>query len=265
MPYEEKKKLINPLVSVITPMFNSEEFILKTIACVRAQSYAHWEHIIVDDCSSDSSVELVRKLAEQDSRIVLEVLQQNKGASFARNRATEIASGDYIAFLDSDDLWHKDKLSKQIGFMGEHNLAVSYTSYRHMDESGKLLPKCIQALHSLSYGKQLRNNYVGNLTGVYSPKLIGKIMAPAIRKRQDWALWLEAIKRQGHPALGLQEELAYYRIRKDSISAKKWKLVRYNFSFYRIYLGFNLFKSVVFLGLFFWEYFFIRPLHIKKL
>lgn len=265
MPYEEKKKRIDPLVSVITPMYNSERFILNTIESVRSQSYQNWEHIIVDDASSDSSVDLVKKAMQQDPRIRLEALTENQGASFSRNRATELAKGDYIAFLDSDDLWHQKKLERQIRFMIEHDLAVSHTTYRHMDESGSLLPKRIAALPSISYNKQRRNNYIGNLTGIYKAAKLGKIMAPGIRKRQDWAVWLEAIRKQGSPSLGIQEELAFYRIRTGSISSNKWKLIKYNFSFYKDYLGYSWLRSAFSLLLFFWEYFLIRPRYIKKL
>lgn len=268
MHYEEKKEHINnsdsPLISVITPLYNASKFILQNIESVQSQTYSNWEHIIIDDASTDESATIVKELASVEPRITFIQLAKNHGAAHCRNLATEKAKGNYIAFLDSDDYWHTSKLEKQIKAMQHKNALVSFTSYIQVDEEGKNLLKIVKALPSLSYKKQLRNNYIGNLTGMYNAKLLGKIMSPNIRKRQDWAMWLEAIKRSEKPALGLQEDLAYYRVRKDSISANKLNLVKYNYLFYRS-LGFNSLKSGFFLLVFFWEYFLVRPKQIQKL
>jgi glycosyltransferase involved in cell wall biosynthesis len=266
MHCEVKKEPINtaPLVSIITPLYNAEKFIAQTLESVLSQTYSNWEHIIVDDASLDASTELVEQQALQDNRIHLIELPENKGAAFCRNHATEIATGEYIAFLDSDDLWHPNKLERQIDFMEKNDCAVSFTSYLHMDEAGNLLNKRIKALPFLSYRKQHRNNYVGNLTGIYKASQLGKILAPGIRKRQDWAVWLEAIKKSGNPAKGLQEDLAYYRVREGSISSNKGNLVSYNFKFYHDHLGYTWLGSVFYLLRFFWEYFFVRPKQIEK-
>ena len=252
-----------PLVSIITPLYNAARFIQACSASIKAQTYQNWEHIIVDDASTDGSLSLAQELASADSRIRVVTLSRNKGAAYARNKATELASGDYIAFLDADDLWHPEKLSKQITFMQKHNCAVSYTSYIQIDDEGNPLGKRINAMPSLTYSKQHKNNYIGNLTGVYNASLIGKISAPSIRKRQDWALWLEAIKRSSKEALGLQEDLAFYRIREGSMSANKVQLVKYNFKFYNQHLEYSWFKSAYWLGIFLMEYFFVRPKYIE--
>lgn len=260
-----KKKHINsaPLVSIITPLYNAESFIEHTLESVHKQSYTHWEHLIVDDVSKDNSVKIVAKYAEKDDRITLVKNTQNEGAAFSRNKATQLATGAYIAFLDSDDLWHPEKLTKQIAFMQAEDCAVSFTNYLHMDEAGNPLNKRVKAIGELSYKKQHSNNYIGNLTGMYHAASIGKIMAPNIRKRQDWALWLEAIQKSGKPALGVQEDLAWYRVRANSMSANKVKLVQYNFRFYRQFLGYSWVKSIVWLLRFFWEYFMVRPKYIE--
>ena len=258
------KKGLEPLVSIITPLYNAAPFIAQSIRSIQAQSYHNWEHIIVDDASTDGAVLIVKECAKRDGRIQLITLSRNKGAAHARNKATEVASGEYIAFLDADDLWHPEKLCRQITFMQENNCAVSYTGYHHMDEYGKQLGKRVHALEALNFKKQHRNNYIGNLTGIYNATLLGKISAPNIRKRQDWALWLEAIKRSGKPALGIQEDLASYRVRANSMSAHKLDLVKYNFQFYRTYLGYSWIKSVWWLLRFFWEYFMVRPRWIES-
>ena len=266
MHYVVKKEPINttPLVSIITPLFNAEKYIAQTLLSVQQQSYSNWEHIIVNDASQDTSEAIVKKAAEKDARIQLVSLSENKGAAYCRNHATELAQGDYIAFLDSDDLWHPEKLTKQISFMQTHNCEVSYTSYLQINEAGESLQKRIKALDQLPYKKQLRNNYIGNLTGIYQAESLGKILAPPIRKRQDWAVWLMAIKKSGKPALGLVEDLAYYRVHEGSISSNKLSLIPHNFRFYRKHLGYSWIGSAYRLLRFFWEYFMIRPKNIEK-
>jgi len=269
MPSKETKKHTkeeeSPLISIITPLYNAESFVSETIKSILDQSYWNWEQIIVDDASTDNSLQIALSFAEKDERIKVEKLSQNRGAAYCRNLATELAAGDYIAFLDSDDLWHPDKLKNQLEFMQNNQCDVSFSNYLHINENGELLGKRIKALKKLSYKKQHRNNYIGNLTGMYRAQTIGKIASPNIRKRQDWAVWLEAIKRSPKPAMGLQEDLAFYRVRKDSISSNKSRLIKYNYSFYRDYLGYSCIKAFGCLIVFFFEYFFIRPRQIEKL
>jgi glycosyltransferase involved in cell wall biosynthesis len=267
MHYEETIRPIDPvdqpLVSIITPLFNAGKFINETISSILDQTYTNWEHIIVDDASTDASVMLAKRVINDDSRFKLVLLEQNRGAAYCRNYATEQARGEYIAFLDSDDLWHPQKLERQIQIMEEKHLFVTFTSYLHIDEHGNPLYKRIKALSTLSYSKQHRNNYIGNLTGIYSAGKLGKIFAPNIRKRQDWAVWLEAIRRNDGLAIGIQEDLAYYRIRQDSISSNKFDLLKYNFKFYRKHLRYSWLKSFFCLNMFLIEHFFVRPKQIE--
>jgi len=269
MPYVEKKKHINteqnPLISIITPLYNAENFIAETISSIQNQTYSNWEVLIVDDSSTDLSAQVVEELELADSRIQFIRNDVNKGAADCRNQGTELAKGAYIAFLDADDLWHKEKLEKQLRFMQANDCDVSFTSYLHIAEDSEPLNKRIKALASLSYKKQHANNYIGNLTGMYKASALGKIDSPNIRKRQDWAVWLEAIKRSKKPALGIQEDLAYYRIHEGSMSGNKLGLVSHNFNFYRIHLRHSWIASVFYLIRFFWEYFLIRPKQIEKL
>ena len=264
----KKKRIKNietPLVSIITPVYNAEKFITQTINSIIAQTHQNWELLLVNDASNDASKTIIEKFSSEDTRIHIKNLSENKGAAFCRNEATKMAEGVYIAFLDSDDLWRHDKLEKQLAFMQQNDCAVSFTSYLQIDESGNSLNKRINALPKLSYKKLRLNNYIGNLTGIYNAKKLGKIYSPAMRKRQDWALWLEAVKRSSRPALGLQEDLAYYRISKNAMSANKLSLVKYNYRFYRGYLGFSKPKATYFLLKFFAEYFLVRPKQIERL
>ncbi len=254
-----------PLISVITPLYNAADTIAETIHSIQAQTYSHWELIIVDDASSDTSTEIVFAMAAKETRIRFFQSEENKGSGYCRNLAIQHAKGDLIAFLDADDLWHPEKLDRQLKFMQQHDCSVSFTNYLHIDAAGDPVGKRVVARPSLSYCQQHSNNYIGNLTGMYNAAALGKIAAPLLRKRQDWALWLEAIQRSGKPAMGLQEDLAYYRVGSDSLSANKWKLITYNYLFYKQHLGYGTLKSVYYLLRFFWEYFMIRPRFIETL
>lgn len=266
--YAEKRRPIEmkagPLISIVTPVYNAADYILQTIESVRSQSYKNWQLLLIDDCSTDESERICREMLKMDPRIHYERLSVNKGAAFCRNRATDLANGEYIAFLDSDDLWAPEKLEVQLNFMQNEFCSVSFTSYLQIDELGNPLGKRIIAIPILSYEKQHSNNYIGNLTGMYHVGKIGKVYSTDLRKRQDWALWLECIKRSGFPARGINQDLAFYRIRKGSMSKDKLQLLKYNFQFYRKHLGYSFPRSFVAMGKFFIEYFFVRPKYIEK-
>lgn len=234
------------------------------IESVLAQSYRHWELIIVDDASTDDTLQVISKYSNVTKNIHLLKLPVNRGAAFCRNKAISHAKGEYIAFLDSDDLWAKNKLSTQIRFMQKMQCDVCFTSYLQVDESGNSLNKRINAMPTLSYKKLLLNNYVGNLTGIYNAAVLGKIFCPEIPKRQDWALWLTAVEKSDKPALGIVEDLAFYRVRSDSMSANKVKLLKHNYNLYYKHLGYSAVKSMYYMGLFLWEYFFVRPKYITR-
>lgn len=253
-----------PLVSVITPTYNSEFFISETIDSVRSQTYTNWELIIVDDASSDKTVEILKKYVASDERITYHILETNSGAAIARNTAIEKASGSFIAFLDADDLWKAEKLTKQISFMETENIEVCFSSYELMNEEGTSLGKMIKALPKVNYAKMLKSNYVGNLTGIYNAEKLGKVYMPNIRKRQDWALWLTLIKKVGY-AYSIGEPLAKYRVRDDSISSNKLNLLKYNYTIYRKALKFGVFKSGLYLIRFLIEHFFIKPQQTTQL
>ncbi|QAA83233.1 glycosyltransferase family 2 protein [Aequorivita sp. H23M31] len=254
-----------PLVSIVTPVYNSEKFLEAALTSVQNQTYSNWELILIDDGSTDSSESIAREFYLEDSRIIFEKLPLNKGAAIARNRAIDLAKGDFIAFLDSDDFWAPDKLEIQLGFMQKKKCDVSFSNYLLIDEDGNSLKRRIVAMPVLTYKTQLRNNYIGNLTGMYCSRTLGKVYSPLLRKRQDWGLWLEAIKKSGKPALGIQVDLAYYRKRKNSVSTNKFGLLKYNFLFYKCYLSQSTPKAIYSMGQFLREYFLVRPKYIKNL
>jgi glycosyltransferase involved in cell wall biosynthesis len=254
---------MNGLVSIITPMFNSEAFIVDTINSITAQTYTNWELLLIDDRSSDHTIEIVNRFTEKHSNIKLLKNEVNSGAAISRNKGIMAAKGDYIAFLDADDLWKPEKLEKQVAFMQTNNCDVCFSSYEQINEQGKPLNKLVIALPMLSYNKYLKSNYIGNLTGMYNSKTLGKIVSRNLRKRQDWLLWLTAIKTSGKPAQGIQESLAYYRIRENSISSNKINLLKYNYAVYKKGLGFSTIKSVYYMLVFLKEHFFVKSKLVK--
>jgi glycosyltransferase involved in cell wall biosynthesis len=229
------------LISVITPLYNSKHFISETLESVLSQSYQNCEMIIVDDCSTDNGADIVKEFQKKDHRIELIKLKKNSGAAVARNTAIKNAKGRYIAFLDSDDLWHPEKLEKQIKFMQDNDYAFTYTNYQKMTESGELIDEIVKSPSELDYKKALHTNYIGCLTAMYDTKKIGKIYMPEIRKRQDYGLWLKILKQvNGH---GLNENLAYYRVRDNSVSSDKINLLKYNWKLYRDIENLSILRS----------------------
>ncbi len=238
-------------------MFNSETFIAKTINSIINQTYQNWELILIDDYSTDKTLQIAQDFIA-NSKIKLVKNKTNQGAAISRNKGIEFAKGAFIAFLDADDLWKPEKLSKQIAFMKAKNCDVCFSSYDLINEKGSVLNKQIRALPVLSYKKLLKSNYIGNLTGIYSAEKLGKITTSNLRKRQDWLLWLAAIKKSGKPAKSIQESLAYYRVRDNSISSKKMSLLKYNYAVYKRGLGFSAIKSLYSMLVFLKEHFFVK-------
>ena len=249
---------MNSVVSVVMPLYNSEIFISETINSVLNQTFTNWELILIDDASTDKTIEIAKSFISNNPKIRLLKNKENLGAALSRNRGIEIAEGDYIAFLDADDLWKPEKLQRQLNFMIAKNCDVCFSSYEQINEIGTSLNKKIKALPVLNYKKLLKSNYIGNLTGIYNAKSLGKIMTPNLRKRQDWLLWLTAIKKSGKPALGIQESLAYYRIRENSMSSNKINLIKHNYWVYKKGLGFSTFKSLYRMLIFLIEHFFVK-------
>lgn len=209
-----------PLISIITPNYNCSRFITETIESVLAQTYSNWEMIIVDDCSSDDSYEIALNYSKKESRIKVLKNTKNSGAAFSRNSALDIAQGEYISFLDSDDLWEKEKLEKQLDFMINNNCDFSYTIYDLIDEESKKMNKEVRIPKRLSYFKYLHHCYTGCLTVMYKKEIANDIRSFLIKNNNDYGLFLQVLKKS-NKALGLRNCLAHYRIRKSSISRKK--------------------------------------------
>ena len=244
------------LVSIITPTYNCAKFIGATIESVLNQTYQNFEMIIVDDASKDNTEEVVKSF--KDKRIKYIRLSKNSGPAVARNRAMEEAKGKYMAFLDSDDLWKREKLEKQINFIKKNKYKIICSDYEQIDEEGNKLTKIIPCKKKVNYNGILLSCPVGNSTVFYDVSKLGKFKVPNIRKRNDDALWLQILKKEEY-MYGQKEVLMEYRIRQNSVSSNKLSLIKYHWQLYREIEHLSVIRSVFHIVV--WG--FIKVFHIK--
>ena len=238
------KELESLKVSIIMPAYNVSRHIEKTVNTVIRQTHTNWELLIVDDCSTDNTVEMIQDLHKTDSRINMYERETNSGAAVARNKAIEQAPGAYLAFLDSDDLWMPDKLSLQIDFMKKNKVAFSATGYELISEDGTSKGIALLPPQKTNYDKMLRLSCpVGNLTVMYDRRIIGDQQVPAIKKRNDFALWLQTLHKTD-ACYGMPNVLGKYRVRKSSISRNKLTLLSYHWDLYYHIEKLGVVKSV---------------------
>jgi glycosyltransferase involved in cell wall biosynthesis len=219
-----------PLISIITPSYNSAPYIKETIESVLQQTYPNWEMIIVDDCSTDDSKEIVKRYIQEDKRIKLISNQENIGVAQSRNRAIEEANGDYIALLDSDDIWVPNKLEKQIELMEEKNILMSFSAYTIIDEKSETIGH-YPIKEKVTYSDMLKTSSIGTLTTIYNAKKLGKFYFEEIG-HEDYVYKLNILK-QIDFAQGIKEPLAKYRIVQSSLSRNKIKAALWQWKIYR--------------------------------
>lgn len=234
----------NDMVSIITPVYNSEKLIGKTIECVLNQTYQNWEMLLVDDCSTDKSASIIKKYSKKDSRIKYIKLKENSGAAKARNKALEESKGRFIAYLDADDLWKPQKLEKQIEFMKKNKYGFTCTDYEKIDEDGKSLNKIVKIPNKVNYNLFLRNTIIQTVGVMIDTKITGKelLVMPNIRRRQDAATWCQLLK-NGFDCYEVPENLSYYRVVSNSLSSNKLKAVKGTWNLYRNIEKLSLLKS----------------------
>lgn len=221
------------LVSVIMPTYNCGKYISQSIDSVIAQTITDWEIQIVDDCSTDNTKEIIKPYLDNYPNIHYYVLPTNGGPAVARTEAIKKANGKYVAFLDSDDLWKPNKLEKQIAFMEQNGIDFSATGYSLMDENGNDLYTALIPPNKTDYKKMIRlSNPIGNLTVIYNQEKLGKFEVPLIKKRNDFALWLQILKKTEY-CYGFDDVLSVYRIgRSGSVSNNKLKQAKYHWQLY---------------------------------
>ncbi len=238
----------NNLVSIIMPNYNCSRFIGRAIESVLAQTHTNWELLIVDDKSTDDSVKVIRPYLK-DKRIKLSINKKNCGAVCSRNKSLKAAKGRYIAFLDSDDAWHPQKLQKQLCFMADTGIPLAYSFYEVVDENGKFI-RLRRPKNRIRYHDILRHHRIPNLTAIYDTQRLNKVLQIECRHCQDYRYWLKILK-QGHEAACVPEVLAYYTKRNRSISSNKWQMAKTVWHILRTSEGQNVFLA----SLYFFQYF----------
>lgn len=228
-----------PLVSVVMPARNAVRFIEQAIASVRGQSHPRWELIVVDDASTDGTAERVADAARDDARIRMIRLERCAGPGPARNVALADARGEYVAFLDSDDLWLPDKLERQLRFMRERGAAFSIHGYRMIDEHGRERGRTVTVPERVDYGLLLRHTIIAPVTVLLDRARVGPLEMPDLPQHEDLVLWFRILKR-GIVAHGMPDELARYRIVKSSASRDKLRSARRMWRVYRRIEGLSL-------------------------
>lgn len=236
------------LVSIVMPSYNCDRYIASAIDSVLIQTYTNWELLICDDCSNDRTLEIIKEYSAKDGRITVISNEKNSGAAVSRNRCIDLARGEWIAFLDSDDMWFPQKLEVQLRNATRLGFVFSSTSYYEVDESGNTITSIVSPYSEAGYWKILfSGNPLGNSTVIFRAGKIGKYYAPQVEKRNDFALWLR-IAKSGISAHGISEPLALYRVRRGSLSSRKWALLSYQWSLYRSVENLSFAISVVAMG-----------------
>lgn len=237
--------MVDSLVSIITPVYKCEDYIINTIKCVQAQTYQDWELILVDDCSPDKSAEIILKMAEQDNRIKYIKHKENSGAAVARNTALDASKGRYIAYLDADDLWKPSKLERQIAFMQENGVAFSCCDYEKIEHDGTPLNKIVHMPKSMTYNQFLSNTIIQTVGVIVDLQKAEKklLVMPNVRRGQDAATWCQLLK-NGVEFRGQNEVLAYYRRVPQSLSSNKLQAMKRTWHLYRKIEHLSLPKSV---------------------
>lgn len=222
---------LRPLVSVIMPAYNAAETIWASMRSVLSQDYRNIELIVVDDCSRDGTLDLMDRIADHDTRARPVRLASNQGVAHARNAGIESATGQFIAFLDSDDCWHPGKLSAQMTYLQAADASIGYASYQRIDTCGRVLSIVVPPAR-VSHAQMLRSNHIGNLTAIYDRRIgDGRFEK---RGHEDYAFWLQMIKRAGHAfRLPGSAPVASYLVRPGSLSSGKLKAAHWQWRIYR--------------------------------
>ena len=241
-------------ISIVTPLYNAAPYILDTLRMVQQQTYSIWEWILVDDASTDDSVQLVQDYLEQtpDDRIRLICKKQNEGAAVARNTGIDAATGEIIAFLDADDIWLPQKLEKELAFMEEQDAAFVFCSYEFGDEQATGTGRIVHAPATLSYRQALSRTVIFTTTVMLDLRKLKKedIHMPLV-KSEDTATWWKVL-RTGCIAHGLDEVLAIYRRPKKSLSSNKWEAIKRIWHLYRMQEKLGVLQSAWYF--LFWAY-----------
>ncbi len=231
-----------PLVSIVMPAYNAEMYIEAAIRSVQTQTHKNWELLVLDDCSRDGTKQIVEKMAAQDSRVRLLCNEKNMGVARTRNRGLDLCRGDYVALLDSDDIWRPEKLEKQLALAKKENGDIVYCSYAIIDEHGNRKCEDFIVPPATSLKKLLAKNVIGCSTVMLSGKAVGEYRFPTDFYHEDFALWLDMLK-AGKKAVGHQEVLVDYRVHSGGRASNKVNSAKRRWRIYRSFLGLSLVES----------------------
>lgn len=239
MALEYKK---SPLISIIIPAYNCENYIERAIRSVMEQTYSHWELIIIDDCSSDATVEVAAELAQKDERIRLLKNEENIGVANTRNRGFDLSCGEFVALLDSDDEWYPEKLQCQLDLMVEQEADIGYTSYEIIDVNGDKIKNDYLVPESAEFKALLKENFIGCSTVMLSRRIVNEHRFVKDFYHEDYVLWLDLLQ-YGYKAVGCRNPLVKWRFIANSRSYDKRKSAKQRWNIYRKHLRLPLLKS----------------------
>lgn len=248
------------LVSIITPVYNAERFIEETILSIKEQQYELFELLLIDDHSTDNSLEIISKHSREDSRIKILQTPHNSGAAVARNVGLKNAKGQYVAFVDSDDKWKKNKLEEQIRTMKQNHYGFTYTNFEMVSEVNEVIKEKVVLPEKLNYSALLKNTAIACSTVIIDKAVFGDFRMPEVRKGQDTATWLMLL-RSGESAYLVDKVLGSYRIVKGSISSNKIQALKRTWNTYRNLEKLPLPKAIYYFTCYSWNAFKRRKLN----
>lgn len=245
------KEFEEKLVSIVVPVYNAQDFIGETIQYVKAQTYEHWELLLVDDCSIDNSCNIIEEMQRTDDRIRLIRQERNSGAASCRNKGIGCACGRYLCFLDADDIWEPDKLARELAFMNGVRGFV-FTGYEFADENGRGLGKIVHVPETITYREALKNTTIFTSTVMIDRMIIADndSMMPCIES-EDTATWWNILKKYG-TGYGLDECLVRYRRSAGTLSSNKFQAIKRIWNLYRKHERLSVVKS--FYCMVFWAF-----------
>lgn len=237
-----------PLISVVMPAYNAEKYIEKSIQSVLNQTYKNIELIIVNDCSKDKTEDIIEKYCKQDARVRKYTNQINSGVSFSRNFGVEQANGEWIAFLDSDDIWKEEKLQKQIDLLKREKMqpVLVYTGSSFIDENDNPYSYVRQVPETVSYKRLLNQNVISCSSVLAKKEVLSSIKMEHDKMHEDFLVWLKILKNFDICAYGINEPLLVYRISKNSKSGNKIKAAKMTYMVYK-HMKLNIFQRAYYM------------------
>ncbi|WP_336990272.1 glycosyltransferase family 2 protein [Bacillus infantis] len=233
------------LISIIMPAYNCESFIEEAVTSVINQTYKTWELIVIDDGSRDNTVGIIKDLSNNDDRIRFYINEENQGVSATRNRGISLAKGEWIAFLDSDDKWKKNKLEKQLTFSQENNAEFIFTGSSYIDENGESFKGVFEVPGKVTYKKLRTHNVISCSSVLIKKSLLKDIKMERDDMHEDYAVWLRVLK-TGVCAYGVNNPLLIYRISPNSKSGNKLKTIKMTYKVFR-FINMNPIASAYFM------------------